>query len=433
MGSALQIMAVIRSMAPLLLRLITSAIFISHPFTMVVLVINCGSSSLKFSVISPDENTTIAHGGVECIGMDTTVGSLTLQNGEKQPISCPPGCDHHAAIQAALKALFSAPSMENVTIEAIGHRVVHGGESFADSVLIDDRVLATIKQLSTLAPLHNPANAIGIEATRALFPDLPQVAVFDTAFHQSIGPTVYRYAVPENLYRDYGVRRYGFHGTSHQYVTEQAVAILGLDPRSHRLLSAHLGNGCSATAVLNGKSKDTSMGITPLEGLVMGTRSGNVDPNLHHYLHSRTGMSLDAITDLLNKKSGLLGLSGCSNDLRTLTEKMNDGDPAASLAIEVFCFRIARELAGLIVALEGKPDALIFTGGIGENSRIVRAKILQHLAPFDFTLDPTANATSGAQTRGIISQPSHHPVAIVIPTNEELAIARATLSLIAHL
>jgi len=317
-----------------------------------------------------------------------------------------------------------------VEVTALGHRVVHGGERFATPELVTDEVLSGIRDLCSLAPLHNAPNADGIDAARSAFPSIPNVAVFDTAFYQTIQPKVYRYAIPEELYIKHAVRRYGFHGTSHQFVAAEAVNRLSLNPNNHRLLSAHLGNGCSATAIVNGKAVDTSMGITPLEGLVMGTRSGNVDPNLHSYLVERTGMTLQDVTDLLNKKSGLLGLSGTSNDMRTLTELHNKGDSRATLAINVFCFRLARELAGLMVSLDGSPDALLFTGGIGENSRIVREITVKQLAAFGFAIDTESNLSNGQDRDGVISPNGASPLVLVVPTNEELAIARATKAIL---
>ena len=318
-----------------------------------------------------------------------------------------------------------------MVVDAVGHRVVHGGTIFSDPVVVGSRELAEIRSLAPLAPVHARANARGIEAAQSVLPGVPQVAVFDTGFHQSIAPHVHRYAIPEEYYQEHQVRRYGFHGTSHAYVAGEACRRLGIDPGNSRLITAHLGNGCSATAVLNGRSVDTSMGLTPLEGLVMGSRSGSVDPNLHAYLARRTGMSLEEITDMLNQRSGLVGVSGISNDLRKITEKLEEGCAAAQLAIDIFCFRLARELAALTVALEGMPDALVFTGGIGENSALVRMKVLEHLAALGFRVDREANASSGSTRLGIITQvDASGPTAIVVPTNEELAIAEATRALV---
>lgn len=397
---------------------------------MAILVINSGSSSVKFALFDFDSETCLASGIIERLGSDQASGELKVPGEISQPIDVAKGATATDAMHAIVAALRQAPTVQDVEVSALGHRVVHGGERFARPELVTNDVISGIRELCSLAPLHNAPNADGIEAARSVFPDAPNVAVFDTAFYHTVQPKVYRYAVPENLYTDHAVRRYGFHGTSHQFVATEAVKHLSLDRNNHRLLSAHLGNGCSATAIVNGNAVDTSMGITPLEGLVMGTRSGNVDPNLHSYLVDRTGMSLQEVTDLLNKKSGLLGLSGTSNDMRTLTELHNNGNTRATLAIDVFCFRLARELAGLMVSLEGTPNALIFTGGIGENSRITREKTIAHLAAFGFGIDPESNSSNGQYHAGLISPKGSSPAVIVIPTNEELAIARATKSVL---
>ena len=395
---------------------------------MAILVINSGSSTVKFALFDGDTEARLASGMIERIGEADATGVIKVSSEDDQKIALQESASVTDAMHSIVAALQSSPTLNEIDVAAIGHRVVHGGEKFTKPELVDDEVITGIRDLVSLAPLHNGPNADGIEAARKAFPNTPNVAVFDTAFYQSIAPKVYRYAVPENLYQDHGVRRYGFHGTSHQYVGTEAVKRLQLDPNNHRLLSAHLGNGCSATAIVNGKAVDTSMGITPLEGLVMGTRSGNVDPNLHSYLVNNCGMTLEEITELLNKKSGLLGLSGQSNDMRTLTQLHENGDRRATLAIDVFCFRLARELAGLMVSLHGKPDALIFTGGIGENSKLVREITVAQLAIFGFTIDPESNTTHGRECDGILSSDGVKPTVIVVPTNEELAIARAAKS-----
>ncbi len=396
---------------------------------MLVLVINCGSSSVKLALFRDDDTLPSATAVVDRIGTAEISGSYRIGNGPRLGIACSRGGDHAAALDAALSAMGEDPGMEIASIDAVGHRVVHGGQRFSEPTRVDDRVLAEICGLAPLAPVHAIPNTLGIEAATRLFPEVPQVAVFDTAFHQSIPPHVFRYAIPEEYYQRYGIRRYGFHGTSHAFVADEAVRVLGLDPAISRILTAHLGNGCSATAVLGGRSVDTSMGLTPLEGLVMGTRSGNVDPSLHNFLAREAGMSLEEITDLLNLKSGLAGLSGISNDMRTIAEKYREGHAAAQLAVEVFCFRLARELAGLTAALGGMPEALVFTGGIGENSMLVRELTLGHLGAFGFELDPERNVT--AASGGIITRDgSPGPLAMVIPTNEEFAIARATRQLV---
>ena len=397
---------------------------------MLTLVINCGSSSVKLALFKQSDPRPVATAIVDRIGSEAIAGSYKVGEGSRQDLTFVASSDHAAALDTALQGLRSEPALKDLTITAVGHRIVQGGQYFSEPVLVDADILATIRNLAPLAPVHAVPNALGIEAAIQLFPGVPQVAVFDTAFHQTIPPEVYRYAIPEELYRDHKIRRYGFHGTSHAYVAREAARQLGLDPSNSRLISAHLGNGCSATAVLNGKSVDTTMGLTPLEGLVMGTRSGNVDPNLHNYLSREAGLSLEEITDLLNRKSGLAGLSGISNDLRELSEKYHQGHAPARLAVEVFCFRLAREIAGLTVALKGMPDALIFTGGIGENSSLVRQLTLQQLSGFGFEIDLDRNEISGSSSSGIITRDSSQgPTAIVVETNEEFAIAQATAAL----
>jgi acetate kinase len=309
-----------------------------------------------------------------------------------------------------------------------GHRVVHGADRFTAATRVDDTVLARLRSLSDLAPLHNPANIAGIEAVRAILPALPQVAVFDTAFHQTIPPPAYRYAIPEEWYTQHRVRRYGFHGISHRFVSERAASILDRPPDGLRLVTAHLGNGCSATAVRDGASVDTTMGLTPLEGLVMGTRSGDVDPSLFSYLWRRTGLGVDEVTHLLNVDSGLVGLSGVGNDMRAVAAAAAAGDNRARLALDVFVHRLAKAIAGLVVSLE-RLDALVFTGGIGENSVLVRSLVLGRLGFLGLTEDAAANADHGRHTGGRVSGPG--PVeALVIPTDEELLIARDTARVI---
>ncbi len=307
--------------------------------------------------------------------------------------------------------------------------MVHGGERFTASVLVDDEVIAAIRSFIPLAPLHNPANLAGIEAIRAARPDLPQVAVFDTAFHQSLPPRAYRYAVPEEWYTRYGVRRYGFHGTSHRFVSERAAALLGRPLGELRLVTAHLGNGCSLAAVRDGVSVDTTMGLTPIEGLVMGTRSGDVDPGIFGYLADQAGLSAGQLTDVLNTASGLAGLSGLSNDMRTVEIAAAAGNERAWLALEVFVHRLAKAIAGMVVGL-GRLDALVFTAGIGEHSAEIRGRVLGGLGFLGLAEDTEANARHGRDTGGRIS-PDGPALALVVPTDEELMIARDTARLIA--
>ncbi|MBA1277107.1 MULTISPECIES: acetate kinase [Pseudomonadaceae] len=388
-----------------------------------ILVINCGSSSIKFALVNETQATFPLQGLAERIGSPEAV--LHWQRGDDKQTLEIPGADHRAALERLLPLAQEAAGGK---LDGIGHRVVHGGEHFTGSSLIDEHVLKAIRDSAQLAPLHNPANLVGIEAAIALFPTLPQVSVFDTAFHQTMPEHAFRYAVPEFLYKEHNVRRYGFHGTSHNYVSKRAAEMTGLAAGDSCWLTAHLGNGCSTCAIVNGESRDTSMGLTPLEGLVMGTRSGDVDPNLHSYLNRTLGWSLEQIDRVLNHDSGLKGLSGLSNDMRTLYEARVAGHPGANLAFEVFCYRLAKSLASMACALP-KLDGLIFTGGIGENSVAVRSRTLEHLKLFNFKLDEEANARCTRGVGGEI-QAAGSPRVLVVPTNEERQIALDTLALL---
>ncbi|MGE6659208.1 acetate kinase [Pseudomonas sp. NPDC077408] len=388
-----------------------------------ILVINCGSSSIKFALVNEAQASFPLQGLAERLGSPEAVVHWQLGD-TKQSLNIP-GADHRAALE---KLLPVAQEAAGGKLDGIGHRVVHGGEHFTGSSLIDEPVLKAIRDSAQLAPLHNPANLVGIDAAMALFPGLPQVSVFDTAFHQTMPEHAFRYAVPEFLYKEHSVRRYGFHGTSHNYVSKRAAEMTGLPVDDSSWLTAHLGNGCSTCAIVNGESRDTSMGLTPLEGLVMGTRSGDVDPNLHSYLNRTLGWSLEQIDRMLNHDSGLKGLSGLSNDLRTLQEARVAGHAGATLAFEVFCYRLAKSLASMACALP-KLDGLIFTGGIGENSMAVRTRTLEHLKLFNFTLDEEANARCTRGVGGEI-QAAGSPRVLVVPTNEERQIALDTLALL---
>ncbi len=382
-----------------------------------VLVINCGSSSIKYALIDADPQAPRLAGLAERLGSSDArlKGKDSAGESFTQPL---PNADHADALNAILQRL------EGRVPGAVGHRIVHGGEHFTQAALIDDSVIEAIETTAALAPLHNPANLAGIAATRKVFPDLPQVAVFDTAFHQTLPPRAYRYALPEALYTEHGIRRYGFHGTSHAFVSQRAGELSGRGAGGW--LTAHLGNGCSTAAVWNHQSLDTSMGLTPLEGLVMGTRSGDVDPGLHAHLHRQLGWSLDEIDDVLNKQSGLLGLSGLTNDMREVEEQAVAGHPAAKLALDVFCYRIAKSLAALSCALP-KLDGVIFTGGIGENSPIVRREVLALLPHFGFSLDEAANEATIRGKEGKLDSVGHQgPEVWVIPTDEEGRIAMET-------
>ena len=388
-----------------------------------ILVINCGSSSIKFALVNEAQETFMLSGLAERLGSPEAV--LHWQQGEQKDSLVLPGADHRLALSHLLPVVQQAAAGE---LHGIGHRVVHGGEHFSGASRLDAASLQAIRQVAPLAALHNPANVQGIEAAMKLFPDLVQVAVFDTAFHQTLPEHAYRYAVPQALYAEHGVRRYGFHGTSHQYVSRKAAQMSDLAFDASSWLVAHLGNGCSTCAVENGHSRDTSMGLTPLEGLVMGTRSGDVDPNLHGHLARTLGWSLERIDTLLNKDSGLLGLSGLSNDMRTLEQAREQGHVGATLAIEVFCYRLAKSLASMSCALR-RLDGLIFTGGIGENSALIRSKTLDHLGLLGLRLDAQANARCVRGVAGAIHADGH-PRVLVVPTNEERQIALDTLALL---
>ena len=388
-----------------------------------ILVINCGSSSIKFAFVNEAQETFMLSGLAERLGSPEAV--LHWQQGEQKDSLVLPGADHRLALSHLLPVVQQAAAGE---LHGIGHRVVHGGEHFSGASRLDATSLQAIRQVAPLAPLHNPANLQGIEAAMKLFPELVQVAVFDTAFHQSLPEHAYRYAVPQALYAEHGVRRYGFHGTSNHYVSRQAAQMSDLAYDASSWLVAHLGNGSSTCAVENGHSRDTSMGLTPLEGLVMGTRSGDVDPNLHGHLARTLGWSLERIDSMLNKDSGLLGLSGLSNDMRTLEQAREQGHAGATLAIEVFCYRLAKSLAAMSCALR-RLDGLIFTGGIGENSALIRSKTVNHLSLLGLQLDAQANVRCVRGVAGAIHADGH-PRVLVVPTNEERQIALDTLALL---
>ncbi|WP_313584375.1 acetate/propionate family kinase [Acinetobacter variabilis] len=386
-----------------------------------VLVINCGSSSIKFALLLEEQNFRI-HGLAENLGTENArIKGVTVGN---EPVDIHiPFADHKKALEVGLERL------ANYKPDAIGHRVVHGG-SLTKAELITEEIIEKIREATPLAPLHNPAHLIGIEATKRLFPDLPQVAVFDTAFHQTMPVHAYRYALPKFLYTEYGVRRYGFHGTSHAYVSDRGSELAG-SFKQGGWLTAHLGNGSSTCAVWNGQSVDTSMGLTPLEGVVMGTRSGDVDPSLHSFLAANLGWDVYKIDKMLNKESGLLGLSdNLSNDMRTLIEASEQGNEDATLAIEVFCYRLAKSLAALSCGLP-RIDGLFFTGGIGENSAYIREKTMAYLPHFGFNLDKDANSSLKRGTEGRIDNGTG-PQIWVVPTDEEGRIAKETHYVVEH-
>ena len=406
---------------------------------MKILVLNCGSSSLKFQLIETDEklassgsDRALAKGQVENIGGIAVVKYESL--GRKRLKETAEILEHRVAVDRSL-ALLSDPEVgvirDRKEVEAVGHRVVHGGERFSSSALIDSEVLAAIEDCFEMAPLHNPANVRGYRAAHAVLPDVPHVAVFDTAFHQTMPPQAFLYGLPYVLYERYGIRRYGFHGTSHRFVSQRLTVLLkrSTDDPDLRLITCHLGNGCSVSAIRGGHSVDTSMGFTPVEGLVMGTRCGDVDPVALLYVVGREEIGPSEVNTLINKHSGLLGLSGISNDMRVLLEAEAKGNDRAKLAVEVFCYRLKKYISAYAGILGGV-DGLAFAGGIGENSDVIRARCLQGLEGMGFLIDTTRNTgVRGVETE--ISPAGTRPRIFIIPTDEELLIARDTYALVA--
>jgi acetate kinase len=383
------------------------------------MAINAGSSSLKFQLILMPDEKVLAKGLVERIGLNDPIFKLEIKNDKDEQKEDIP--NHGIAVKKLLEGLQSSGVITSLQeIDAVGHRVVHGGEKFSDSVKITDEVIEAIEEVSELAPLHNPANLTGIHAFREMLPEVPMVAVFDTAFHQTMPESSYLYSLPYAYYKDYGIRKYGFHGTSHKYVSRRASELLGLPYDNLRLITCHLGNGASIAAVQGGKSIDTSMGFTPLAGVTMGTRSGNIDPALIPYIMEKTGMSAEEVLDVLNKESGMLALSGYSSDLRDIEEQADTND-RAELALDVFADRIHKYIGSYAAKMSGV-DAIIFTAGVGENSDVIRSKVLKGLEFMGVYWDPELNKIRGKEI--FINYP-HSPVkVIVIPTNEEVMIAR---------
>lgn len=395
---------------------------------MKVLVINCGSSSLKYQVIDSETEHVLAKGLCERIGID---GVLTYQPAGQDKIKYEAAMPaHRQAVELVLKQLTNPENgiLKSIDeIDAVGHRMVHGGEKFACSTLLTDDVLKTVESCNDLAPLHNPPTLVGVAACRELLPTTPMVGVFDTAFHQTMPPEAYIYGLPYEYYEKYAVRRYGFHGTSHKYVSLRAAEILGKKPEDLKIVVCHLGNGSSISAVDGGKCVDTSMGLTPLEGLVMGTRSGDIDPAIMEYIAKKEDLDIAGVMNVLNKKSGLEGISGLSSDFRDLTAGAKEGNKRAIAAIEVFCYRVAKYVGSYVAAMNGV-DAIAFTAGIGENVGLVREKICSYLGYLGITLDAEANAKSGDNC--VISAADSKVKVAVIPTNEELAICRETVALV---
>lgn len=390
-----------------------------------IISINAGSSSLKFQLFEMPSEAVITKGLFERIGLNDSIFTITV-NGEKvkETLDIP---DHEVAVKILLDKLTSLGIIKSLNeIEGIGHRVVHGGESFNDSVLITDKVLKKIDQLSELAPLHNPANLTGIKAFQSVLPNVPAIAVFDTAFHQTMPESSYLYSLPYEYYEKYGIRKYGFHGTSHKYVSQRAAEMLGRPIEQLRLISCHLGNGASIAAIEGGKSIDTSMGFTPLAGVTMGTRSGNIDPALIPYIMEKTNKTADEVLEVLNKESGMLGVSGFSSDLRDIEIEAKKGNSRAELALAVFANRIHKYIGSYAARMYGV-DAIIFTAGIGENSDVIRENVLKGLEFMGVYWDPALNKIRGEEA--FINYP-HSPVKVlVIPTNEEVMIARDVVRL----
>lgn len=395
---------------------------------MKILVINCGSSSLKYQLIDSETEQVMAKGICERIKLD---GVLTHQTTGKEKIKVEvPMPDHSAAVKLVLDKLTDSEvgaisSLEE--INAIGHRVVHGGEKFASSALIDEEVLAEIEACNDLAPLHNPANLIGIRACKQLMPGVPQVAVFDTAFHQTMPSCAYIYGIPYEYYEKYKIRRYGFHGTSHSFVSKRTAELLGKDIKDTKIIVCHLGGGASICAVQGGESVDTTMGLTPLEGITMGTRSGNIDPAIIEYIANKEGKSISEIINMLNKQSGVYGISGVSSDFRDINKGIAQNNERCDIAMNVFCYQAAKFIGGYVAAMNGV-DAIVFTAGVGENDPLVRKLTCDRLKFLGVEIDDTANQLRGEEVR--ISTDNSKVSVYVVPTNEELAIARETAALI---
>ena len=393
-----------------------------------VLVINCGSSSLKYQLINSDSEEVLAKGLCERIAID---GRLVYQKeGCDKEITESPMPTHKEAIQMVLDALVNEKTGAVASlgeIDAVGHRIVHGGENFASSIVLTEDVLEQIEECNDLAPLHNPANLFGIRACQELMPNVPMVGVFDTAFHQTMPKKAFLYGLPYEYYEKYKVRRYGFHGTSHSFVSKRTAEFLGLDLNHSKIIVAHLGNGASISAVVDGKCVDTSMGLTPLEGLVMGTRSGDIDPAIMEFIAKKEDLDIEGVMNILNKKSGVQGMSGLSSDFRDLEAAYHEGNARAIDACEVFAYRVAKYIGAYVAAMNGV-DAIAFTAGIGENTSFIREKILSYFGYLGITMDAEANKKRGEDT--ILSTQDSKVRVCIIPTNEELAIARETVALV---
>lgn len=394
-----------------------------------ILVINCGSSSLKYQLINSDTEAVLAKGLCERIGIEGSQITYQPADGEKE-VTVSPMPTHTQAIQLVLDALTNEKTgviKSLAEVGAVGHRVVHGGEKFTSSTLLTDEAMAAIEECNDLAPLHNPANLIGIRACQELMPNVPMVAVFDTAFHQTMPEEAYLYGLPYEYYENYKVRRYGFHGTSHSFVSKKAAEVAGKPYEDLKIIVCHLGNGASLSAVKNGKSVDTSMGLTPLEGLIMGTRSGDMDPAIMEYIAKKENLDIAGVMNVLNKKSGVMGLSGVSSDFRDLEDAANAGNDRAAKALKAYNYRVVKYIGAYVAAMDGV-DVIAFTAGLGENGKTMRKAVCEHLSYLGIKIDDEANSVRGKDI--VISTPDSKVQVMVIPTNEELAIARETLALV---
>ena len=394
-----------------------------------VLVINCGSSSLKYQFINSDSEEVLAKGLCERIGIDGSQITYQPKGGDKE-VTVTPMPDHTVAVQLVIDALTNEKTgvVKSLSdIDAVGHRIVHGGEKFATSVVINDEVVKAIEECNDLAPLHNPANLIGINACKKLMPNVPMVAVFDTAFHQTMPPKAFLYGIPYEYYEKYKVRRYGFHGTSHDYVSTEAAKFLGKDRKDLKIIVCHLGNGASISAVMNGKSVDTSMGLTPLDGLIMGTRSGSIDPAIVTFLAGKLNTDADEVLNILNKKSGVYGLSKVSSDFRDLEKAYNEGNELAKTTLETFSYHVAKYIGAYAAAMNGV-DIIAYTAGVGENTSIVREMVGEYLGYLGTDIDPEKNKMRGETV--VLSSPGSKVITMIVPTNEELAICRETVRLV---
>ena len=397
---------------------------------MKILVLNCGSSSIKYKLFEMADRSVIAQGGVEKIGLKDSFLKFTKPNGEKKVIEKEMP-EHTVGVELILNTLTSAEDgvLKSLNeLDAVGHRVLHGGQAFSESVLINDEVIKAIEYNIELGPLHNPANLKGINAVKKILPNIPQVAVFDTAFHQTMPEKAFMYALPYEYYEKFKVRRYGFHGTSHRYVSKRVCDFLGIKPEGTKIITAHVGNGGSLAAIKDGKCVDTTMGMTPAEGLMMGTRAGEVDPGMLPYVFSKGGLNADSFNDLVNKKSGLLGVSGVSSDMRDIMQAIADGNERAKLALDMFVYRLTKLIGSFVAAMNGT-DILVFTGGIGENSDIVRRLVCDGLTYLGLKIDEEKNSQAHG-TEVVISTADSKMKVVVIPTDEELTIASDTEAIV---